>query len=280
VIEELLGEALEPTVTEQARYRLAQALIELARYDEARRVVDDLLAAAPRDSQSYGTALLAAADLGFFSGRLREAVAAADECLAHYEGLSTIVQLTRSWAAFELGLELGEPMPRPFHPLVEAASFEEAGVRALAAGSPAEAADLLARAAVLWRGRNSRGELRSMWGAGEALRRAGERDAAVQQLVAVEREATARGALAHLSRIRRSLRLMGVRRSRARSPGERGLTGREREVLELVGAGLSNMEIARRLGIGRPTVVGLIRSASRKLGARTRTQAAVLAARE
>jgi DNA-binding NarL/FixJ family response regulator len=56
------------------------------------------------------------------------------------------------------------------------------------------------------------------------------------------------------------------------------LTVREREVLALVAEGLTNGEIARRLGLGRPTVVRVIRSAQQKLGASSRTQAAALAA--
>jgi DNA-binding CsgD family transcriptional regulator len=48
-------------------------------------------------------------------------------------------------------------------------------------------------------------------------------------------------------------------------------------VLELVAEGLANDEIARRLGLGRPTVVRLIRSAQQKLGAGSRAQAAALA---
>jgi len=75
---------------------------------------------------------------------------------------------------------------------------------------------------------------------------------------------------------RRSLRLAGVRRDAPRVRTG-ALTGRELEVLELVAEGLVNDEIARRLGIGRPTVVRLIRSAQQKLGAGTRAHAAALA---
>jgi DNA-binding CsgD family transcriptional regulator len=60
---------------------------------------------------------------------------------------------------------------------------------------------------------------------------------------------------------------------------ERGLTGREREVLELVAQGLSNAEIARVLGTARSTVERTIAAASAKLGVRSRAQAAALAKR-
>ena len=55
------------------------------------------------------------------------------------------------------------------------------------------------------------------------------------------------------------------------------LTGREHEVLGLVARGLTNQQIAARLGIARRTVVALIEAASAKLGAENRAQAAALA---
>ena len=81
-----------------------------------------------------------------------------------------------------------------------------------------------------------------------------------------------------LGRIRRSLRLAGVRRSAPRTVNG-DVTAREREILDLVAKGLSNPEIARRLGIGTPTVADAIASASRKLGAKNRAQAAALVRR-
>lgn len=279
-LEEVLAEALEPTIGTPARFWLCEALVELGRFDEARPIVSAMLDSAPRDHHSFGSVLWAQTDLEFFSGRLREAVAAADECLRRFpgEGAAIFVKLSRGWAALELGLDLGEPMPKPYHAMAEAAPAEEQGVRALAAGEPARAAELLESAARLWRGRHSRGELRCLWGAGEAWRRAGEATAAVDQLLVAEQTAVEREAFAHLSRIQRSLRLAGVGRAASRSR-DGVLTGREREVLALVADGLSNDEIAHRIGVGRPTVVRLIRTASVKLGAKNRAQAAVLARR-
>jgi DNA-binding CsgD family transcriptional regulator len=51
------------------------------------------------------------------------------------------------------------------------------------------------------------------------------------------------------------------------------LTPRERDVLELVGAGRGDEEIADVLRIARSTVSLLLRSSMAKLGARTRSQA-------
>ena len=55
------------------------------------------------------------------------------------------------------------------------------------------------------------------------------------------------------------------------------LTGREREVLAHVERGLTNVEIARRMRIARPTVGRLLSNAMDRLGAASRAQAVVLA---
>jgi DNA-binding CsgD family transcriptional regulator len=52
------------------------------------------------------------------------------------------------------------------------------------------------------------------------------------------------------------------------------LTTRERQVLELVSAGLLDDDIADRLRIARSTVAMLLRSSMAKLDARTRVEAA------
>lgn len=57
------------------------------------------------------------------------------------------------------------------------------------------------------------------------------------------------------------------------------LTPQERRILELVGEGLSNREIARRMYLSEKTVKNYVSSVLGKLGVSSRTQAAVLAAR-
>jgi DNA-binding NarL/FixJ family response regulator len=58
-----------------------------------------------------------------------------------------------------------------------------------------------------------------------------------------------------------------------------GLTGREAEVLSLLAAGLSNVEIATRLVVSARTVDHHVSAILRKLGVRTRGEASVLATR-
>ena len=68
-----------------------------------------------------------------------------------------------------------------------------------------------------------------------------------------------------------------------RGPGDGGplepLTGRERQVLSLVAAGDTNIEIGQRLFISPDTAKTHLRSLCRKLQARDRTHAAVLGLR-
>ena len=57
------------------------------------------------------------------------------------------------------------------------------------------------------------------------------------------------------------------------------LTDREREILELIGEGLSNREIAERLFLAEKTIKNYVSNLLLKLGMRRRTEAAALAAR-
>lgn len=63
-------------------------------------------------------------------------------------------------------------------------------------------------------------------------------------------------------------------------PGIATLTGREREVLALLGEGLTNRLIARHLGVSEKTVKTHVSHVLAKLDLADRTQAALLAARE
>ncbi|MCW3813232.1 response regulator transcription factor [Micromonospora sp. DR5-3] len=78
---------------------------------------------------------------------------------------------------------------------------------------------------------------------------------------------------------RRVIELSGGRMARGPSARDRlaGLTDREREVLALVGAGLSNAEIGRRLHLVEGTVKSYLTSIFTRLDVRNRVQAAILA---
>ncbi|WP_406036577.1 response regulator transcription factor [Micromonospora sp. NBC_00898] len=78
---------------------------------------------------------------------------------------------------------------------------------------------------------------------------------------------------------RRVIELTGGRLARGPYARDRlgGLTERERQVLALVGAGLSNAEIARRLHLVEGTVKSYLTSIFTRLDVRNRVQAAILA---
>ncbi|WP_320064750.1 response regulator transcription factor [Micromonospora sp. RTGN7] len=78
---------------------------------------------------------------------------------------------------------------------------------------------------------------------------------------------------------RRIIELNGARLARGPAARARtaGLTDREREVLALVGAGLSNAEIARRLHLVEGTVKSYLTSIFTRLEVRNRVQAAIVA---
>jgi two-component system, NarL family, nitrate/nitrite response regulator NarL len=71
----------------------------------------------------------------------------------------------------------------------------------------------------------------------------------------------------------------GIHAHARTSPAGESLTAREREVLELVAAGLPNKAIARELGISEHTAKFHVGSLLGKLGAGSRTEAVTLATR-
>jgi len=154
------------------------------------------------------------------------------------------------------------------------AQLERGAIEALATGEPERGAATFLEASTAYAGFHRRGELRSLWAAGEAFRRSGDEPAAKAALEGVEPDLEAHRFVPILGRVHRSLRLLGVRRAVRAAAIDRTarLTAREREIAELVGRGLTNPEIARRLGLGRPTVARLLSNAMLKEGVDSRAQ--------
>jgi DNA-binding CsgD family transcriptional regulator len=130
------------------------------------------------------------------------------------------------------------------------------------------------QAAAAWHDLALREEVRCLLAHGLRVEEATE---AVPPLLRAEALAEAAGLVVLLGRTRRALRRHSVRRDiRGPRSGDE-LTEREQEVLRLVARGEPTRRIAGQLGISRETVETHIRSGMRKLGARTRTEAAALA---
>jgi DNA-binding NarL/FixJ family response regulator len=70
-----------------------------------------------------------------------------------------------------------------------------------------------------------------------------------------------------------------MREQAARSDPLAGLTGQERQILELIGEGLTNREIGERMFLAEKTIKNYVSALFTKLGMERRTQAAAYAAR-
>jgi DNA-binding CsgD family transcriptional regulator len=174
-------------------------------------------------------------------------------------------RITARWAAYDSGiLDAGTP-PSTVDPAPVRATLD-----AWAAADP-QHFDLAARA---WHDLARREEVRCLLAYGL---RAEDPAVAVPPLLRAETLAEQAGLVVLLGRTRRALRRHAIRRDiRGPRSGDE-LTEREREVLRLVARGEPTRRIAGQLGISRETVETHIRSGMRKLGARTRTEAAALA---
>lgn len=117
----------------------------------------------------------------------------------------------------------------------------------------------------------------ALWRLGQAELRSGDRAAASDSLRAAI-ESAERMSASWVTRRARSLlesAALGERVQDSNSP----LTARERQVLQLIAEGLSNKEIGQRLFISNKTASVHVSAILRKLGATTRTQAAIVAER-
>lgn len=187
-------------------------------------------------------------------------------------------QVVWRWAEYESGVPITAPTPAGG--LLDCAELEAGGIDLLVGGRPAEAAEQFLAAAESWRPILWRCALRSRWAAGHALHLAGQDARAVEVLEQVDAELDRSGIPALRPRIAASLRLAAGRRGGGRRSALGDLvTPQERRVLLLVTEGLTSGEIARRMSVSVATVNSHIRSATRKLGVRTRIEAAAALSR-
>ena len=264
-------------------YNRGLALALLGRFQDAERTFVEVEPIATDDFDGRGSVLWCWAESSYWSGlpgRARQQAESALALSAFNDSEYVLPGLTRAWAEVELGRR---PSPLPaavafrFH---AGAVPEFQGLDALAVDDLAHAFAAFDEAAVAWRGFHAPRELLCKWAAGETARRAGLKADALERLTAALDGAVTIGFEPLAARARRSLRQAGQRPGPTPStrPGGGLLTPREREVLGLVERGLNNTEIARQLGLGRPTVARMLSNAMLKLGAETRAQAVALAA--
>jgi DNA-binding CsgD family transcriptional regulator/tetratricopeptide (TPR) repeat protein len=276
--EELMEGPLDPLAAQQVGLTAALALVDLGRHEEARSILGRLLATAAPDVGGRGDVLFVLAEAALWGGMPGEALARLHE-YREYEGseypTSFLVDVTAAWAA----MEAGRPIPRRLavgdpSGLTVGAQLEREALEMVAGGDDLAATRAFDAAAGAYAGFHRRGEARSRWAAADARRRAGEDGTARAALEALEGGLARDGFAPLLGRTHRSLRLLGVRRSTRTAAVNSGsrLTAREREIVALVGIGLTNQEIARRMGLGRPTVTRLLSNAMLKLGVDSRAQ--------
>jgi DNA-binding CsgD family transcriptional regulator len=187
--------------------------------------------------------------------------------------LLVTVGLVAAWAAWDVDED--NPLRHTSLRDDSEAAQEMLAIDHARAGRYLDAVRTFDESAERWRSWHRRGDLRCQFGAGEALRAAGEIGAAIERLTPVEAACVEAGYGPLLQRVRRSLRLAGVRRTGRRSANAGPLSAREAEVIDLVGKGLTTRDIATRLGVATATVETQITAAMNKLGAKTRLQAAL-----
>ena len=258
----------------------ALALADLGSNREALKVVAEGRAIDVGDDTGRSLLRWAEAETHWLGGCPEQALESAELCIAaggsHFPSVP-LAQAARAWAQYDLGV-MPQPVESEGWAFAGAARSDSQGVVALAIADygaalrhfdeSAAAADDVPRYA-----------LRARWGAAEALRLAGDVECATARLVALECDATAYGLQALGGRARRSLRALGHRRA-ADAARDEHVTRRQREVLALVAEGHSSAEIAALLGVQTGTVESHVSAAMARLGARTRQQAALLAAKE
>lgn len=269
---------VSPRVRMVTSLHRARALVAVGAFDAAGDALSALDPVVSDDFDGRGNWLAVAAELALWSGRPDRAIELATRVstvAAPYPGNLVLPALTGCWAAVAVGSPI-PPLPSvPRVAFLAGADPEYAGLVALVAGDPGAAATAFEQAATTWRPYNRPNALVCAWASGDALGASGDEPRARDRLQAVLQEAVSGGLEPLADRVRRSLRRLGIRATRrATRPDPHRLSPREREVVGLVGRGLTNLEIARRVGLGRPTVARILSNAMLKMGTDRRTQVA------
>jgi DNA-binding CsgD family transcriptional regulator/energy-coupling factor transporter ATP-binding protein EcfA2 len=261
------------------------ALADVGRHADAARLLEDASSRpgdAPHERSIVAWAAVEAAWLAGRTERALELVAGLLELPVGDHPSAVSGRLVGGHAAVALGRPLLGARPGPMLPAWSGAPIEWEALELASAGDLLAASTAFERAASAWERSDVRSDLRCRWAAGATLV-AEDPERAEGILATAEAQAVQLGAVAMGNRIRRSLRSVGSRR---RSAGHvrsarviAGLTEREAEVLDLVGAGLSTPSIADALGLEASTVETFVRSAVGKLGSSTRVAAAAELAR-
>jgi DNA-binding NarL/FixJ family response regulator len=268
-----------------------------ARISLARRMLGSCLAVASRVGH-FNMAVdstTALAQLAAAEGAGDEAARRCGEILARWEGSEDHHYAVRGlrWSAGFLAGRgdlpgahrnaeaLAAIASRTGHPDALAALAHAVGEIALAQGDAATAAEQAARALEIQRTLDVPLDLVEIgMRAGAALAAAGERDAALERLDEAYRGARRLGSRLLAVAAAREVAALGEsvasrlgRRAEADAAGS-GLSRRELEVVRLVAVGRTNREIARELYLSPRTVDMHVRNILRRLGCRSRVEAA------
>jgi DNA-binding CsgD family transcriptional regulator/tetratricopeptide (TPR) repeat protein len=200
-------------------------------------------------------------------GGMREALAAIVSSGASFFGLNAVAESAAIHLAYSHPGELAPPTTvTTLTPVLDAVAIEREAHERQLQGDIDGAIQACGAAAEAWERRGlQRFARRALLGRAEISVAAGDLERAARLLATMAHSTDVTG------RRRESLGFE-ITRMLAR----RAVTDRELEVLHLVGAGLTTVQIAGQLGISVSTVNSHVVAAMRRLGARTRVQAASL----
>lgn len=287
---------------DQVEAREVQGVVELAtgapRAAEQRllAVLDAYARSAPLGHQ-VGTAAGALGRLRLASGHVEQALQitgpvmarnaakglwlwAADAIWVHLDALATAGEVAQ---AAELADQFATWVKGRDVPAPAAASVLCQAIVTQARGDQDAAAGLFTQAAEAWAALPRPYDVAlALERAGQCVVTAGDVDRGVSTLGEAHRRLRELGARWDADRVARSLRKQGVKvpgtsRGQARGDGSQ-LSDREREVLTLVARGMTDRDAAKVLFLSPKTVRYYLGMAMRKLGATSRTGAAVAAA--